>query len=71
MNNAISDSSQSHNGSKATTLLHELGQSLWLDNITRDRDRVALAVLKCTCSNGPLTCSIASSRRVILTGKTQ
>jgi transaldolase len=36
MHKAIRDSSQSRNDMKATTLLHKLGQSLWLDNITRD-----------------------------------
>ena len=36
MKNAMRDSSHSRNDMKATALLHKLGQSLWLDNITRD-----------------------------------
>jgi transaldolase len=36
MSKAKTDSAQPSNEMKATTLLHDLGQSLWLDNITRD-----------------------------------
>jgi transaldolase len=36
MNKAKAYSAQHSNEMKATTLLHDLGQSLWLDNITRD-----------------------------------